>query len=215
MDSEGSSVVGVVLAAGLGRRFGGDKLSAVFRGKSLLGWALRTALDSRLQSVVVVLGHDGARLAATLNDEIGEGRVRQVLNETYHDGQASSVVAGLRAVPEDAGAVMFLMADQPLLTASAVDMLIAAYESSGMSICYPVCGGQRRSPVVFGRRHFAEILALRGDVGARGLIAAHSSDVIAVPFEDESLFGDVDHVADLRELNRIALERKHASGNVL
>lgn len=202
-----SSVAGIVLAAGLARRFGGNKLSAAFLGKPLLCWAVEAALASRLHTVIVVLGHDSARPGSMLTGEAGNERLRLIVNKAYRDGQASSVIAGLRAVPGDASAAMFLMGDQPLLDATVIDSLIATHEKSGKSICYPSCNGTRRNPVIFGARLFPEILALTGDTGARALIEANAEDAVCAPFADELLFQDVDRGGDLQALVRIASQR--------
>lgn len=201
-----SSVAGIVLAAGLARRFGGNKLSATFLGKPLLCWAVEAALVSRLHSVVVVLGHESARPESMLRGKAGNERLRLIVNKAYRDGQASSVIAGLRAVP-DASAAMFLMGDQPLLDATVIDSLIATHEKSGKSICYPSCNGTRRNPVIFSARLFPEILALTGDTGARALIEANAEDAVCAPFADELLFQDVDRGGDLQALTRIASQR--------
>ncbi len=190
------AVAGVVLAAGLSRRFGGPKVLAPWRGKPLVQWVVEAAMASSLKPIAIVTGHEGGRVRAALADQVGPKLVF-VDNPDYADGQASSVVAGLAAICDDHDAAMFLMADQPLLTAGVIDALIEAWRQSGGGICHPRYRGERRNPVVFARRYFSEILALSGDEGARRIIDSHPEAVSAVDFEDGLPFLDIDRPEDM------------------
>lgn len=197
-----SSVAGIVLAAGIAKRFGRNKMLALFRGKPLLCWAVEAALASRLQRVVVVLGHESERVRSMLGHFVENDRFEAVVNAAYQDGQSRSVIVGLIAVETDFSAAMFLMGDQPLLDASVINKLISAHESSGKAICYPSCKGTRRNPVIFAERFFPDILTLTGDTGARALIDANPGAATSVEFAQESFFQDVDRDLDLRALIR-------------
>jgi molybdenum cofactor cytidylyltransferase len=195
-----SCVAGIILAAGLSKRFDGNKLLAAVRGKAMIRWAVEAALASRLDRVAIVLGHECQQVRAALGSLLADERLNVVVNETYRDGQSSSVVAGLKAVRGDCRAAMFLLGDQPLLDAGTIDRLIAAYEQSGTDICYPSSGGRRCNPVIFAERFFPAILALTGDTGARTLIDANPDAVTAVEFPGAAQFQDVDSADDLAAL---------------
>ncbi len=195
-----SSVAGIVLAAGMSKRFGANKLLALWRGKPLIHWVVQAALASRLERVVVVLGYESALVRSAFADLFEDGRLEAIANEAYRTGQSSSVIAGLEAVRTDFPAAMFLMGDQPMLDAGVIDGLISTYERSGKAICFPSCKGTRRNPVIFAKRFYADILALSGDTGARALIDANPDDAASVEFAQEWLFRDVDIDADLQEL---------------
>lgn len=195
-----SGVAGIVLAAGLSKRFGGNKLLAPVRGKAMIRWTVEAALASRLGRVAVVLGHQRDQVGAALSELFADGRLTEVVNENYRDGQSGSVVAGLDAVRDDHAAAMFLMGDQPLLNTGTIDALIAAYEDAGTDICYPSRGGRRRNPVIFGAPLFPAILALRGDTGARALIDANPDTATAVEFADPAQFEDIDSRRDFESL---------------
>ena len=195
-----STVGGVVLAAGLSRRFAGNKLLAPFMGKPLVRWTVEAALDSRLAMIVVVLGYDHDNVRAALADLPASPRLVFVRNEHYQDGQSSSVIAGLTAIAPSLDAAMFLPADQPRLDCSIVDRLIAEFEQSGSDICHPAVAGRRFSPAIFGRRHFPALRQLQGDVGGRSVIEANSGSATALSFPDETPFRDVDFPNDLAAL---------------
>lgn len=201
MKRELSHVAGIVLAAGLSRRFGDpNKLLANFEGKPVIAHVVAAALASRLGEIIIVLGHDKEALREALAGHGGDARLRFAENEDFATGQSSSVRAGLRAIRSGAPAAMFLMGDQPLIAPGIIDRLISAFEASDKTICLPVQGGRRRNPVIFAARYFPEILQISGDTGARGLIEANPSEVLACAIEDEAAFRDVDQNRDLAAL---------------
>ncbi len=111
--SRAAAVAGVVLAAGSSTRMGRNKLLLRLDGESLVRRAARRALAAGLDPVVVVLGHE-ADLAAA---ELAGLAVRTVVNPDHAGGIHTSRVAGLAAVPPEAGAAVVLLADMPFVTA--------------------------------------------------------------------------------------------------
>jgi molybdenum cofactor cytidylyltransferase len=196
-----SHIAGIVLAAGLSRRFGDNKLLAPLDGLPLVRHVVAAALASRLERVVIVLGHQGARVRAALADLLDGSRCSAIVNGAYRDGQSGSVIAGLDVVRHEFPAAMFLMGDQPRLDAAIIDALVAAHEVAGTDICYPSRNGMRRNPVIFGRRFYPDILALSGDTGARAVIDANLDAATAVAFADGLPFRDVDRGRDLAALD--------------
>lgn len=192
-----------MLAAGESSRFGRNKLLEPFRGATLVHHVVAAALESGLARVAVVLGNEGDRVRAALAPLGRDGRLGFVNNEAFAEGQSTSVVAGLEAVGDETEAVMFLLADQPAISAAILDRLIEAFFNSDGTICLPTWIGQRRNPVIFGAQHFPALRALTGDAGGRSVIEANPEDVIAVPFDEELPFRDVDRENDLHDLARM------------
>jgi molybdenum cofactor cytidylyltransferase len=187
-----SGVGGIVLAAGLSRRFGGNKLLTPFGGKPLVRWVVEAALSSELTTVVVVLGHEHQNVRAALADLEVRSRLTFVYNDRYEQGQSSSVVAGLSAIETMVEAAMFIPADQPKLDSGVINQLIAAFHGGKSDICYPTVAGERRSPTIFSSRHFPALRQLRGDAGGRSIVDANAGAVTALAFADETPFRDVD-----------------------
>ena len=184
-----SGVAAVVLAAGLSRRMGGNKLLAEIEGVPLVARCVRAVLASRARPVVVVTGHESERVRAAL---AGDG-LRFAQNPEPEAGLSASLRVGLAALgPGVAGAVVCL-ADMPWVTSAHVDALLAAFEADARHpICVPTWQGRRGNPVLWPARHFAEIAALSGDRGARALLAAHAAEVCYVPVGDAGVTRDVD-----------------------
>jgi molybdenum cofactor cytidylyltransferase len=115
---------------------------------------------------------------------------------------ATSIRAGVAALPEDAAAVVICLGDMPALASDDIARLVAAFESGGADICVPVAGERRGNPALFARRFFPELQALSGDSGARGLIAAHPEQVREVRLEGTGTLTDLDTEADIDAYNR-------------
>lgn len=185
----GPKVAAIVLAGGSARRMGRNKLLELVGGKPMLLHAVDAALASRAASVTVVTGHQADAVTAAL-----DGRDVALAHAADHaDGLSASLKAGLRALPDDADAVLVLLGDMPRVDAALLDRLIAAFApAAGRTICVPTVDGKRGNPVLWDRRHVPEMLALTGDQGARGLLARHADAVVEVPMPDGAALLDVD-----------------------
>lgn len=190
-------IAGVVLAAGLSSRMGRNKLLIAIDGRPLVARVADAALAAGLDPVVVVTGHDADRVRAAL-----AGRaVTFVHNRDFAAGMATSLKAGIAALPAGAQAAVMFLGDMPDIEARHVAGLLAARHSA-RDILIPTHQGRRGHPVVFGRAHFAEILALGGDVGARAVIAAHADAVRTVEMDDAAILVDLDSAAALEAYRR-------------
>jgi molybdenum cofactor cytidylyltransferase len=176
------SVAAVLLAAGASSRFrDGQKLTAPFRGRPLVSWAVEAAIASALDEVVVVVGDAALPLP--------QG-VRVVVNSLWASGQATSLAAGIAACLRH-DAVVVGLGDQPLVlpeswravARSAAPIAVAAYR------------GRRRNPVRLARAIWP-LLPRTGDEGARVLMRARPDLVAEVPCAGHS--ADVDTTEDLK-----------------
>ncbi len=183
----------IVLAAGGSTRFGSPKQLAQWQGQTLLERAVEVALASQARPVIVVLGAEVERSLAVLRDK----PVEIVLNEAWATGQSSSMHAGLAAVPDHVGSVVFQLVDQPGLTSATVDALIRRYQQTLAPLVWPEFEGQRGNPVLFDRALFAELRQISGDVGGRPLLRAYQTRAERVAVTDPGILLDIDQVQDL------------------
>ncbi|MQA64871.1 MAG: NTP transferase domain-containing protein [Alphaproteobacteria bacterium] len=193
------TVAAVVLAAGRSTRAGRtNKLTAPIGGTPMVARVVEAVLGSPARPVIVVTGHEAPALRASL-----AGRdVTFVHNPDFADGMATSIRAGVAALPEEASAVVVCLGDMPALSSGDIARLVAAFESGGADICVPVTAERRGNPALFARRFFSELQALSGDTGARGLIAAHPDRVREVAVEGAGILTDLDTEADIDAYNR-------------
>lgn len=183
-------ISGVVLAAGEGRRFGGTKQLAQVDGRPLVRHAVDALRAAGVGECIVVTGHDADAVERALPED-----VRVVRNPRYRDGQASSLAAALHEVADDSEASAILLADQPGVTSDDVRALIDGFlrtRSAIVRLRYSDGPG----PALLSREIYAEAGHLRGDVGARVLIASHPEWVHEVAI-DRPAPTDVDVPEDL------------------
>src|SRR3974377_404921 len=116
-------IAAIVPAAGMSTRMGRNKLLLAFEGKALIAQAVDTLLESEVDEIIVVLGHEADKVKAEL-----QGRqVTIVENPNYGQGMSTSIRVGLGAVSSGARAIMIYLADQPLLEPDDVNRLIRAF----------------------------------------------------------------------------------------
>ncbi|NBN64996.1 NTP transferase domain-containing protein [Pannonibacter tanglangensis] len=168
----------IVLAAGRSSRMeGGNKLLARLNGKTLVAHALDAACDSAAGPVVLVTGHMAERVAA---EAAGRDVVVQH-NPDFATGMASSIRAGLAALPAGLDGVVILLGDMPGVDAAMVDRLIRAHDRSRRHlIVVATAEGKRGNPVLFDSAFLEALKGLEGDVGARHLIAREGETVVEV-----------------------------------
>lgn len=185
----------MLLAAGAGTRLGRPKALVEVAGQTLADRGVALLRAGGAEPVVVVTGAAAAEPAGAL----------VVPNPDWRTGMASSLAAGLAALPGTVTAAVIALADQPLIGAEAVRRLITAYRG-GASVVVAAYRGQPRNPVLIARAHWADVLARAvGDTGARPFLRARPELVTLVECGDTGRPDDVDTPADLERV-RHALE---------
>ena len=194
------NVAAIILAAGRSTRMGGpNKLLADLGGKPLVRTVTEQALASKVQSVIVVTGHQAEQVEKALHGL----KVKFVRNPDFAEGLASSVKAGVAAVAGNADGAVICLGDMPLISSNLIDRLIEAFAPDrGHLIAVPISDNKRGNPVLWSRRFFNELMTLNGDIGARHLIARHSEAVAEVPVEGFGAFLDIDTPQTLEAARR-------------
>jgi molybdenum cofactor cytidylyltransferase len=188
-------IAGIVLAAGEAKRFGRPKQLLVWEGKPLIWHSARKALEAGLSPVIVVSGAYGDKLKPVLADL----PVVEVHNPDWQLGQGSSVSVGVRAVPSQTGAAVFLLADQPKIPVTLLARLKELHSQTLSPIVAPRVRGQRFNPVLFDQIVFKDLANLSGQVGGRQLFSFHSTTWIE--WDDPDVFMDIDTPQDYDELS--------------
>lgn len=180
----------IVLAAGAGTRFGGNKLSAPFRGEPLVAHAIRAARAAPVERVIVV---QAPGLDAGGRGDAGPPVEALLLHST---AQSETLRAGIAAAGEAEGVFVFL-GDMPLVPHHVAARLAAILGSHFAAL--PRFNGQPGHPVLLSRRACAHIGQLEGDQGAGRLLRARK-DIAFLDCEDEGVVLDVDRVDDIARL---------------
>lgn len=188
-------VAAVLLAAGAGRRLAPETAAAKKDSKLLLplgGEPVVARVIAALRDggaadpLIVVTGHAAAAVEAAARAAAPNCHIAH--NADHTEGMASSLRAGLAAVPADCAGALIALADMPGLRGEHVRALIDAFTATqGHKIIAPTSGGRRGNPVLWPRACFTELAAVRGDTGGRGVLARHAADLRLVA---------LDHTAD-------------------
>jgi molybdenum cofactor cytidylyltransferase len=185
-----------VLAAGRGSRLVGDlpKPLLELRGRPLVSWALDAAMGSGLRPVVLVVGHQGARVSRVVPQGVSVVRA-----QGWRHGIGRSLRAALVALDgwAQVGAVCIGLADQPRIGPEAYRRLASAYDD-GATLAVATYGGVRANPVLLARSLWAEARGLDGDEGARVLMRSHP--VVEVVCDGTGDPQDVDTLDDLHAI---------------
>lgn len=182
----------VIMASGLGRRFGGSKLLVPFLGKPLLSWALNATDGLFSRRVVVTRNREAAAFCAALGVET-----------VVHDcpGRNDTVRLGLEAVG-NVTQCLFCPADQPLLSWQTVESLLLCGQNSRGRIWRPSFQGTPGAPILFPRDYFEELKHLPQGKGGGVVAASHGESVRTLPVADRRELWDIDTPENLTELEQ-------------
>ena len=182
--------MGLVLAAGAGRRYGEPKAAVLWQGERLVDRSIRLLRQAGCEEVVVVLGAWVAPL----------DRCRSIVHPHWSSGMASSLRCGLAAMAGtnmDAQAsplrAVITLVDLPGLTAEAI-LRARSRPESLVAACY---AGHRGHPVLIGQDHWPRLQSsLRGDRGAGSYLKEHSQALKLVEVGDVATGDDLDRPQD-------------------
>jgi molybdenum cofactor cytidylyltransferase len=185
------SIAAVVLAAGASRRLGEPKQLVMLGWETLLERAVRVAREAKCSPVVVVVGAEYVKVLG--NSVLGD--VVTVINDEWKEGMASSIRLGVRSLgfaAKDAEGVLLMACDQPAVTAKHLVHLTLQPEVKASRYA-----GKNGVPAYFPKRYFGKLMELKGDAGARELLAEARYEEL----ENGEL--DVDTVADLKRAREL------------
>lgn len=198
-------IAAVVLAAGLSRRMGQAKLLMPVGGRAIVRYVVESVLAGGVDSVWVVTGPDVEPIEAALAGL----EVQIAVNPAPEEGQASSLRAGIAALPASVDAVLIALGDQPSLAPSIIPALLAARRTSPKLIVAPRYRDGQGNPVLFKREIFPELLRLTGDQGARPIIQKEPARVEWVEL-DLPMPPDVDTLDDYEKIRANLRAGNHA-----
>lgn len=187
----------IVLAAGSSIRFGRNKLLEKIVGISIIERVVKSAVSSKTDEVVVVLGYESEKIKAVLKNF----NCKFVFNENFREGQSSSVKAGVRSVMEYADAVMILPGDLALITPASINKVIEEYGKSGAPIVVASYREFLGHPILFDKSLFNEIMKISEETAGLKAIVNQYRDLIrrAEVNSDEVLI-DIDYEEDIPKI---------------
>lgn len=156
----------LIMAAGNASRFGENKLTASFAGKSLFSLALAAIPADTFARVTVVSQYPA------LLQEAEQARFHAIRNDRPDDGISRTIRLGTEAMADCAG-ILYMVADQPLLRQETVLRIVQDWRQHPGCIVGAAHNGHRGNPCLFPARFFPELCALEGDRGGSSVIRRH------------------------------------------
>jgi molybdenum cofactor cytidylyltransferase len=188
-------IVGVLLAAGSGSRFGGDKLQATLDDGRMMASVALSNLAKAVDLVVAVVRPEDDVLFASL----GREGAHVCRCDRAADGMGASLACGVRAslvlYPAARGWIVAL-ADMPWISAETISRVMEELKR-GAALAAPIHGGKRGHPVGFAARFGGELAALAADEGARTLLRNNEQQMVLFDTDDAGVLRDVDTPQDL------------------
>ncbi len=198
-------IAAVVLAAGLSSRMGSNKLLADLNAHKLIEHTINRLSKAAVDEIIVVTGHEADKVQAALKDH----KVRFVHNPDFAQGLSTSIHVGIAAA-QDFDAAFICLGDMPLIEAADLNRMISAFNVvEGRSLVAPVLGRKLGNPVLWGQEHFADLMALTGDRGARSLIETRRDQIVEIAVTHDGILLDADTPEALVEI-RAKLELGHS-----
>lgn len=188
------SVSAVLLAAGESRRMGKpNKLEMDVNGVPLLRRTTKILLKSKLQEVVVIVGHESDKTKSLIVDL----PVKIVMNDDYQKGQMTSVHKGLESLSKACDGVMICLSDQPLLESLDINIIIDAFEKKSYgAVLVPTYKGERGNPIILAQEQRTAILNGEKNLGCRKLIEKNPELVTSFEMDNNHVVFDLDTPED-------------------
>lgn len=179
-------ISGIILASGLSKRMGTDKLMLAVEGVPVIERVIAAASKSKLGELVLVCTN-----AAVASIGIKYG-VKIVENTAPEQGQSNSVRLGVGNSSHNAEGFMFLVGDQPFINESIINRMIENFDAEVCGAVVPLYNGVRGNPVIFASRLREKLTDLSGDAGGRVLLGGLEGSIVTVSFSEEKPGRDID-----------------------
>lgn len=194
MNAAIDNVYAIILAAGASSRLGSPKQLLEWRNRPLLEHAVVNVRAVLGERVIVVLGAHAESIRTTVDLD----GVSSIVNPDWQEGMASSIRAGVQALPESARAVLILLCDQPLIDAAHIRNLLNGWQSAPTRIVASQYHCSVGVPALFPAEFFEHLLALNGDRGAKLVLMKFENSLVKIPLPEAEL--DIDSVGDFERL---------------
>lgn len=188
-------IVGILLAAGLGRRFGSDKLLHRLPDGTPMAVAAAASLRAACERVVAVVRPHHEALAVLL----AQAGCEIVPCPQAHLGMGASLAAGVRGAADAQGWVVAL-GDMPFITPGSHQAVVARLRE-GACLAATQYLSRRGHPVGFALEWFPQLAALTGDQGGKAILDGHGQALVLCPVDDPGVIRDIDRPEDLLQVD--------------
>ncbi|MGC8505659.1 MAG: nucleotidyltransferase family protein [Thermoplasmata archaeon] len=192
-----SGVSAIVLASGFSRRFSSNKLLLPLGNETVIGMTVRHVMEAGIPKIAAVIPDGDSMLKRALPESVDK-----ICNPDRDEGIASSIRAGVNRFMESGDAVLIMNGDQPLLPPSIIKQLIDLFTGNKQKIAACSIGGEPVNPAIFPHVCLADLMALKGDRGAKPLILRNMKKVVTIDV-DPVFLTDIDTDEDYETVLRV------------
>ena len=155
--------------------------------ETFLQCIVRKAASANIGLFLTVTGPDHEAIA----QQIPAG-VEFLKNENYMQGQISSLIKGIRSLPEDVSGAIVWPVDQPLVAGETVEHLVSVYQIERKALTIPVCRQRKGHPVIYNRSAMDFAVRLQPQQTGKDILAAYADDLSLVEVDDAGVVTDID-----------------------
>ena len=184
----------ILLAAGQSKRMQGEnKLLKKYKKKYLINHILKSLLKSKVNKIIVVLGHENRKIKKIA---LKNKKITFVINSHYFKGISTSIKTGLKKISKKNIGFLIVHADMPLIPKTTFNTLCSALKSKKKEIFVPVYKKKVGNPLAFKYSMIKSIKNIKGDRGAKKFIRFNKSKVQLVKVKSKSILIDFDQLKD-------------------
>lgn len=192
-------ISGILLAAGESTRMGDLKQLLLFKEHPLVEYILLEFLNSNLNEVILVLGHEYQKILNSL--AASSFKLKITLNRQFEKGLSSSIITGLNSINSQSQAVMLALGDI-LVNENLINKLLENYKINfpQKEILVPYFKRKRGHPVIFSKKYFSLLKKIKGDQGAKIILKKHPRDILKINIDSANISNDLDTPRDYQKL---------------
>ena len=187
----------LLLAAGSSSRMGQPKMLLPYKESNLLQHIIDEVKTLKSTTLFIVTGCYHTLIEQSLIQQ----QIPIVKNGQWQAGMGSSIQTGMAYLLQHypaATAVLILVCDQPFISATLLQQMMAAKEYTGKGIVASTYTGTIGTPVLFDKKYFNDLALLQGATGAKKLVMQFKTDVATVSFPAGAM--DIDTPEDYEKL---------------
>ncbi len=182
------NIAAIVIAAGYSSRMGAFKPLLPLGDLKVIDFSINLFHSIGIKTIYVVTGFKGEDLSMYLTGR----NITCLFNENYDHGMFSSIVAGVKALPDDIDGFFMLPADIPLVSAETLTKLVNAFYLHPCKVVYPSMDYKKGHPPLISSKLRTDIIHHDGSTGLKGVLKKYDSDAEYVSVDDPGILLDMD-----------------------
>ncbi len=186
----------ILLAAGQSKRLKSEnKLIKYYKKKSLINYSLKALHKSKINKVIVVLGHQKDELKKIIQKN---KKNIFIYNKEYKEGMASSIKAGLKKVTKKDKGFIIVQSDMPFIKSSDINKICNSIKSKKYLVYALRYKNRVGNPIGFDVSIMKKFVRIKGDIGAKFMVKRLKNETKFIQISNVKSFKDFDKVSDFR-----------------